>query len=110
MRLSRATGRKSWWDQSLALFDAPLQLRYTGLDPAARYKVKAVYGGAVRLVANEKIEIHALLNKPYQVLEFDLPAAATAGGELTLTWQRAPGGGGAGRGCQVAEVWLMRRE
>ena len=54
---------------------APLKLHYTGLDPAARYKVKAVYGGTVQLTANDKVEIHPLLNKPYQVVEFDLPAS-----------------------------------
>jgi hypothetical protein len=106
----RPKGRKSWWDQALTLYDAPLKMHYEGLDPAAKYKVKAVYGGAVRLVANDKSEIHPLLNKTYQVVEFDLPPEATASGTLTLTWTRAPGGGGAGRGCQVAEVWLMRRD
>jgi hypothetical protein len=46
---------------------------------------------------------------PIQPLEFDLPTEATANGELTLTWTREPGLGGNGRGCQVAEVWLIRR-
>jgi hypothetical protein len=106
----RPTGRKAWWDQALALFDAPLQMRYTGLDRQARYKVKVVYGaGPIRLVANEEFEIHPALTKTYQAVEFDVPAAATANGELVLTWNRPPGGGGAGRGCQVAEVWLMRK-
>jgi hypothetical protein len=107
---ARPAGRKSWWDQAMSLYDAPLKLRYTGLDRTARYQVKVVYGsGPVRLVANDKLEIHPLLTKTYQPVQFDLPAEATAGGELTLAWTRAPGGGGAGRGCQVAEVWLMRK-
>jgi hypothetical protein len=102
--------RKAWWDQALALFDAPLKMRYTGLDRTARYKVKVVYGGGpIRLVANEEFEIHPLLTKTYQTVEFDVPVAATARGELDLAWTRPPGGGGAGRGCQVAEVWLMRQ-
>ena len=104
-------GRKAWWDQALALFDAPLKMRYTGLDRTASYKVKVVYGGGpIRLVANDKIEIHPLLTKTYQAVEFDVPQAATAGGELELAWTRPPGGGGNGRGCQVAEVWLMRKD
>jgi hypothetical protein len=103
------TGRMAWWDQALALYDSSLKMRYTGLDPTARYKVKVVYGsGPVRLLANDA-EVHGPLTKTYQALEFDLPAGATASGELTLTWTRPPGGGGAGRGCQVAEVWLMRK-
>jgi hypothetical protein len=106
----RPQGRKSWWDQALALHDSPLHLRYTGLDPAARYKVRAVYGGGpVRLVANEKSEVHPPLSKPYERVEFDVPPEATAGGELDLRWYGQAGRGGAGRGCQVAEVWLMKR-
>jgi hypothetical protein len=102
--------RKSWWDQSLALYDSPLHLRYTGLDPAARYAVRAVYGsGPTRLVANEKFEVHPLLTKPYQPVEFDVPPKATAGGTLNLYWYGQPGRGGPGRGCQVAEVWLLNR-
>jgi len=33
----------------------------------------------------------------------------TAGGQLELRWSREPGLGGNGRGCQVSEVWLIRR-
>ena len=42
-------------------------------------------------------------------MEFDLPPAATAKGELTLTWTREPGLGGNGRGCMVSEIWLLRK-
>jgi hypothetical protein len=106
----RPAARLAWLDQALALYDAPLKLRYTGLDPGARYKVKVVYGGGpVRLVANDKTEIHGAVTKTFQAVEFDIPAEATQGGTLTLTWTRPPGGGGAGRGCQVAEVWLIRK-
>jgi hypothetical protein len=105
----RPTARRSWLDQALALFDAPLTMHYQGLDARAQYKLKVVYGGGpIRLVANDNIEIHAGLTKTYQPIEFDIPPAATAGGKLTLTWTRSPGGGGSGRGCQVAEVSLMR--
>ena len=52
---------------------------------------------------------HPPLRKPYERLEFDVPAAATAGGNLTLSWYGQPGRGGNGRGCQVAEVWLMKK-
>jgi hypothetical protein len=106
----RPQNRKSWTSQALALYDAPLRLRYTGLDPQARYKVRVVYGsGPIRLVANEKQEVHPLLNKSYQPVEFDLAPESTANGVLDLRWYGREGRGGAGRGCQVAEVWLIKK-
>jgi len=104
-----AETRTSWWDHAIALYDAPLKMQYTGLDPAAAYKVRVVYGGGpIRLMADH-LEVHPYLDTAYQALEFKLPTEATTDGELTLTWSRTAGSGGAGRGCQVAEVWLMRQ-
>src|SRR5262249_51954334 len=37
--------RTSWWSDAESMFESPLRMRYTGLDPNARYKVKVVYGG-----------------------------------------------------------------
>lgn len=112
----RAGGRTSWWNYAESLNDAPLKMRYTGLDPAARYRVRVVYAGdslqrKIRLSAGDNIEIHPLIDKPVPIrpMEFDIPAKAIQGGELTLSWRREPGQGGNGRGCQVAEVWLVRR-
>jgi hypothetical protein len=105
----RAKGRTSWWDQIVTLYELPLALRYEGLDPAARYKVRVVYGaGPIRLQANGS-QVHDYLEKPLEALEFDLPDAAARSGRLSLEWNRPPGAGGAGRGCQVAEVWLIKR-
>jgi hypothetical protein len=106
----RPRARQSWCDQAMALYDAPLVLRYHGLDSAGKYRVRAVYGsGPIRLVANDKWELHPLLNKPYQRMEFQIPAEVTARGSLELSWRGQPGRGGPGRGCQVAEVWVLRR-
>jgi hypothetical protein len=65
----------------------------------------------VRLVANERLEVHPYLAKPNppEPLEFDLPQEATEKGTLTLSWFAEPGRGGNGRGCQVAEVWLVKK-
>jgi hypothetical protein len=107
---------RSWWDDAEALYDAPLELAYTDLDRGAQYKIRVVYAGdatrpKIRLTAGDGIEIHPLLARPvpFKPLEFDIPRAATATGELHLKWYREAGLGDAGRGLQVAEVWLMRK-
>ncbi|HXH51627.1 MAG TPA: hypothetical protein VNM47_19985 [Terriglobia bacterium] len=113
---SRAPVPMAWKCWAESLFDAPLQMQYQGLDPNAQYKVRVVYSGdaphlKIRLDCNEKYTIHPLVMKPWppRSLEFDVPREATAAGNLTLTWHREAGLGHNGRGCQVAEVWLIRK-
>jgi hypothetical protein len=105
---------RAWWTHAEAHFDAPLQLRYSDLDRAGRYRLRVVYaraeGGKVRLTAGNQVVIHDWLTKQLAPLEFDIPAEATLDGGLTLTWSQEAGVGGNGRGCQVAEVWLLKRE
>ena len=91
-------------------------MHYAGLDPEALYKLRVVYTGdmfqaKLRLVAGESLEVHPFLFKPrdMKALEFDLPLAATVSGSLDLTWHAEKGRGGNGRGCQVSEVWLIKR-
>ncbi|MGO9203178.1 MAG: hypothetical protein ACLQM8_21870 [Limisphaerales bacterium] len=107
--------RLSWMDHAEALYDAPLRMSYSGLDPGARYKVRVLYGGdsprrKIRLAANDSIEVHPYLTKPrpFKPLEFPLPQAATREGKLRLSWFGEPGLGGNGRSCQVSEVWLIK--
>lgn len=106
----------AWKRWAGSLFDAPLQMYYTDLDSSAQYRLRVVYAGDVtdvkmRLVAGDNIEIHPLIDKPVPLrpLEFDIPRQATAKGCLTLSWYRPQGLGGNGRGCQVSEVWLMKK-
>jgi hypothetical protein len=115
----RADWRLSWMTQAESFWDTPLQMRYASLDPDAAYRVRIVYAGDVfgantliRLVANDKYEIHPPLKKesPVTPVEFDIPVDATRGGTLTLTFSGPPGQGGSGRGNQIAEVWLMRKK
>lgn len=94
--------------------DRPLRMKYTDLDPKAKYKVRITYGGsarqvAVRLTANS-IEVHPFREKGAtpEPVEFAIPQQATAAGTLTLEWTRTPGLGGNGSGTQVSEVWLMK--
>lgn len=114
----RPDWRLSWMTHAESFWDTPLQMRYSGLDREAQYRVRIVYAGdvfsmgtAIRLVANDTYEIHPPRTKasPIAPVEFDVPAAATRGGALTLTFSGASGVGSAGRGNQIAEVWLMKK-
>jgi hypothetical protein len=106
----------SWWDNMEALYDAPLRLHYDELDPRAAYSVRIAYAGdspnvKIRLLADEKYVVHPEMTKPRPatLVEFDVPREATRDGHLTLTWYQHPGSGGNGRGCAVAEVWLIKK-
>jgi hypothetical protein len=122
-RVGFITGRRvaklypiTWWDNMEALYDAPLRLHYDELDPHAAYSVRIAYAGdspstKIRLLADEKYVIHPEMAKPRPatLVEFDVPREATRDGHLTLTWYRQAGLGGNGRGCAVAEVWLIKK-
>lgn len=114
----------SWWRHAESLNDAPLRMHYQELDPQAEYKIRVTYAGELvkpnklplhppmlRLLADDEIEVHPYMHRqiPPRPAEFDIPPQATSDGELTLTWYREQGLGGNGRGCQVAEVWLMKK-
>jgi hypothetical protein len=43
-----------------------------------------------RLTAGDGQEVHGWLARPFEPVEFDIPAAATAGAKLTLTWTPEP--------------------
>lgn len=108
--------RMSWITYGETRYDAPLRLHYDGLDANAQYKVRVVYSGdnmdaKLRLIANDQIEIHPYTAKeqPIRPVEFDVPREATRSGSLTLSWTQEPGSRGGGRGCQVGEVWLVKR-
>jgi hypothetical protein len=104
-------GRLSWRSQATTLYEMPLLLRYTELDPSAQYRLRVVYTGrfgtTMTLTANGRLSIHGPLRQPDlpEVLEFELPPEATADGVLELEWRRVDR---LGRGPQVAEAWLVR--
>lgn len=115
--------RRSWCTHVDGRYQTPVTMHYRDLDPRARYKVRVVYAGdnfeaPVRLVAlaasankeAREVEIHPFMSKPQPIkpIEFAIPSEATSGGELTLTWRSDSIRGGAGRGCQIAEVWLRK--
>lgn len=111
-------GPLSWSSWASSSRRAPVKMRYAGLDPAARYKVRVVYGGerisqeqGIRCMADGSITVHPYIKKPLPIrpVEFDIPEEATRDGELTLTWDREPAPPGRSRGAQIAEVWLIKR-
>jgi hypothetical protein len=114
----RADRRSSWWNDAETLGDTPLKMHYDNLDPNAQYRIRVVYAGdspniKIRLDADHStglIEIHPLIAKPAPIapVEFEIPKRATQSGELNLSWYREAALGGNGRGCQVAEVWLIK--
>ncbi|MDQ2947643.1 MAG: hypothetical protein M3Y27_17205, partial [Acidobacteriota bacterium] len=123
---ARRNYRRSITTDAESLGDSPLAMHYEDLDRTAQYKVRVTYAGdspgqKIRMTAIishgdagpplSEVEIHPYIAKPvpYHPIEFDLPKSVTADGQLTLQWTRQPGQGGNGRGCQVAEVWLMKK-
>ena len=110
--------RLAWRGFTGTLNDQPLQLHFPDLDPQGAYRLRIIYSERqshhapvmVRLDAGEGLEVHPYLVKPSPItpLEYDIPAAATHGGKLTLTWQREPGKGGIGLGCDISELWLIK--
>jgi hypothetical protein len=119
---SELSWRRSWCTHVDGQYETPVVMHYPNLDPTARYKLRVVYAGEnfqvkVRLTASpasdtpgQAIEIHPfrLKPQPVQPIEFEIPAQATSAGKLTLTWHSNPERGGPGRGCQIAEVWLIK--
>ena len=109
--------RLSWMTHAESFYEGRVEMRYDSLDATARYRVAVVYAGDVysftrklRLDADGTTEVHGWISKdghPKRA-EFDIPVSASADGALTLTWQQEPGAGGAGRGNQIAEVWLVK--
>jgi len=100
--------RLSWADQAQTLYGTPLKMRYEGLDPNRAYRVRVVYAGRFKatmtLRADGSHEVHGPVSQsdPVAPQEFSIPREATSDGNLELQWDLV-----GGRGCQVAEVWLL---
>mgnify|MGYP002623475651 CR=1 FL=1 len=103
--------RFSWLHHCQIFPGAPLIMRYDGLDPDAEYKVKVVefgrFGSTLDLTADGEYPIHGPTKIEYPIwpIEYDIPREATADGKLELEWGLVEG-----RGIQVAEVWLIKKQ
>jgi hypothetical protein len=105
---------REWWTNVLCMYDGSLNMHYDGLNPNAKYRLRIVYSAEptrkvkVRLDADDQ-QLHDWMIKPDEMtpLEYDIPPSLTRDGELNLRWTRERGYGANGRGCQVAEVFLV---
>lgn len=103
--------RHSMLHHAQSLHGAPLIVRYDGLDPDAEYKIKVIEFGrfhaTIDLVADDRYVIHEGLPVKYPLwpVEYDIAKEATADGQLELKWGLVEG-----RGTQVAEVWLIKKQ
>lgn len=103
----------AWCRYAQTTLDQPLIMKYNNLNSKRKYKVKVTYAGdnfkvKIQMLADGRM-IHGPIMKPnpHRTLEFMIPEDLTGDGSLELHFQREPGLGGNGRGCQVAEVWLV---
>jgi hypothetical protein len=65
-----AQGPTAWKRWAESLFDEPLKMQYKDLDSEGQYKIRVVYPSdarriKIKLVANEKYEVHPLMAKPF---------------------------------------------
>jgi hypothetical protein len=105
----------AWWTWAETRYETPLTMRYQHLDPRASYKVRVVFVGnptdpKIKLIANEKFEVHGWIQKPATMgpVEFPIPTQATSTGTLTLRWFLDQGQGGFNGSIDIAEVFLVR--
>lgn len=112
----KATGFKGqvtprvWMKQVETLYDQPLKIAYTELDPTATYQIRMAYTGRYRsrmkLTTDDGAIIHDFIQTGEQpIYEFDVPPSASVDGAVTFVWTCGEGE----RGSQVTEVWLLKK-
>jgi len=106
--------RVSWGRYMQTLFGHPLEMNYSNLDKTAQYEVKVTYINTtpIRLIADENMIVHDYKRREGAIgpVSFDIPQEATRDGDLTLSWNMESGRGGTGRGCQIGEVWVIKKQ
>jgi hypothetical protein len=107
-------GQKSrtWGTSLTTYYDLPVQVTYTGLDPAAGYTLRVTYvcgpwSYHVRLFAQGKtlLQDEMVVSKDNPLtLEYAIPRSLCADGRLTLTWTTRDGE----LGARISELWLIK--
>jgi len=103
-------GPQRWFTQGTTVYDTPLRLRYTGLDPRATYLFKATYAGrygaTVQLYLGDDMIGEPFVSDRHPVVRsFEVPRSAIVNGVLEVSWKRVKG-----RGTQIAEAWLVKKK
>ncbi|QDK78600.1 hypothetical protein EXU85_08235 [Spirosoma sp. KCTC 42546] len=112
----KATGFKgqvtprAWMKQAKTLYDQPLKIAYSELDPTASYRLRIAYTGRfqsrMKLTTDDGSVVHDFIQTGEQpIYEFDVPKAASSDGAVTFIWECGEGE----RGSQVTEIWLVRK-
>jgi len=97
----------AWKKQARTLYESPLRIAYSNLDPTTDYVVRATYPGkagiVMSLTANGNFVISDRVESGQPVVqEYVVPKEVIKGGTLELVWKCGEGQSG----CEVAEVWL----
>ena len=97
----------AWMNQVTTLYDQPLKIRYTNLDPKGFYSIRVAYTGRFRsrmkLTADDQI-VHDFIQTGNQPMyEFEIPAAAVKDGTVQFEFTCGQGE----RGAQVSEIWIL---
>jgi hypothetical protein len=106
--------RFSWRGYVGPIHENPLQMRFTGLEPGAQYRIRLVYSdldpNVKVLLTSSEAEVHPWILKPVprQPVEYDIPIDSVDNGTLTLSWQREKGMGHSGTGCEISELWIIK--
>ncbi len=101
--------RMSWQASMVTNYGTPLKLQYKNLDPKATYRLKVTYAGryqpTMTLTLNDTYSVHGPVKQPSPIwpVEYYVPHEATKDGTLDVEWNLVDG-----RGCSVAEVWLIK--
>lgn len=108
-----------WWDDGFSrqrvswqsYTTRTLGLRYDGLDPAARYTIRAT-GMGTPILKTDGMTL--TMNEPGpkeigEIMTFNVPRAAYADGAMVLTWER-PGEANLNwrQASRLTEVWLLK--
>ncbi|MEO8471662.1 MAG: alpha-glucuronidase family glycosyl hydrolase [Chryseolinea sp.] len=100
---------KAWMTQHGTLYETPLMIRYTSLNPKRSYQIRLAYTGRLRsrtkLTANGYIVHDYLQTGDQPIYTFDIPKEALSTGEVTLKFVCPEGE----QGAQVSEIWIVRK-